>query len=170
MAVLQRSDHPCRCAIQPTDPAGAKPRRDRRLLDRWSRHEVPMTPGKKTSGKIYDPGRVSHSTGKLDKCDTLPGSWGFFPTELSRGLRRGVRPSSTPGRNTEHPCRGASPSDSADSSDKDGTRPMSGAPRRGAFFIAVSLSHDRGGAFEPRSKAPPRHSNKGDKSFGSRCS
>ena len=38
----------------------------------------------------------------------LTGAWGFFPTELCRGLRRGIRPSSTTGLNTEHPCRGAS--------------------------------------------------------------
>ena len=46
--------------LPPADPAGAKPRRDRRFLDRVSRHEVPKTTGKKTSVKIYDPARVSH--------------------------------------------------------------------------------------------------------------
>ena len=30
--------------VQP-DPEGAEPRRDHRLLARWSRHVVPMTPG-----------------------------------------------------------------------------------------------------------------------------
>ena len=42
----------------------------------------------------------------------LAGSRGFFPTDLPRGLRRGLRPSSTLGLNTEHPCRGASLPDS----------------------------------------------------------
>ena len=42
------------------DPAGAKPRRDHRFLDRVSRHKVPKTPGKRTPVKIYDPARVSH--------------------------------------------------------------------------------------------------------------
>ena len=47
--------------MHPTaDPAGAKLRRDHRFLDRVSRHEVPKTPGKKTSVKIIDPARVSH--------------------------------------------------------------------------------------------------------------
>ena len=45
------------------------------------------------------------------KCDTLSGSWGFLPAELSRGLRRGLRPSSTAGLKTVHPCRGAMPPD-----------------------------------------------------------
>ena len=44
----------------PADPAGAKPRRDHRFLDRVSRHEVPKTPGKKTFFKMHDPARVSH--------------------------------------------------------------------------------------------------------------
>ena len=43
------------------DPAGAKPRRDHRFLDRVSRHEVPKTPGKRIPREIYDPARVSHS-------------------------------------------------------------------------------------------------------------
>ena len=46
--------------LPPTDPAGAKPRRDHRFLDRVSRHEVPKTPDKKSPVKIYDPARVSH--------------------------------------------------------------------------------------------------------------
>ena len=46
--------------LSPADPAGAKPRRDHRFLDRVSRHEVPKTPGKMTSGMISDPARVSH--------------------------------------------------------------------------------------------------------------
>ena len=46
--------------LPPDDPAGAKPRRDHRFLDRVSRHEVPKTAGKRTLIKIYDPARVSH--------------------------------------------------------------------------------------------------------------
>ena len=46
--------------LPPADPAGAKPRRDHRFLDRVSRHEVPKTAGKRTPVKIYDPARVSH--------------------------------------------------------------------------------------------------------------
>ena len=46
--------------LPPADPAGAKPRRDHRFLDRVSRHEVPKTPGKRTPREIYDPARVSH--------------------------------------------------------------------------------------------------------------
>ena len=42
------------------DPAGAKPRRDHRFLDRVSRHEVPKTPGNDDAFKVYDPARVSH--------------------------------------------------------------------------------------------------------------
>ena len=42
------------------DPAGAKPRRDHRFLDRVSRHAVPKTPGKDDAFKVYDPARVSH--------------------------------------------------------------------------------------------------------------
>ena len=53
-------DDPVEGSLSPADPAGAKPRRDHRFLDRVSRHEVPKTPGKKTSGKICDPARVSH--------------------------------------------------------------------------------------------------------------
>ena len=37
------------------DPAGAKPRRDHRFLDRVSRHEVPKTPGNDDAFKVYDP-------------------------------------------------------------------------------------------------------------------
>ena len=70
-----------------------------------------------TGGRTYRSG---------NQCDTLAGSWRFLHTELSRGLRRGLRPSSTPGLNTEHPCRGASLADPggcavlSDESDKSG--------------------------------------------------
>ena len=46
--------------LLPTDPAGAKPRRDHRFLDRVSRHEVPKPPGTDDAYKVYDPARVSH--------------------------------------------------------------------------------------------------------------
>ena len=46
--------------LPPDDPAGAKPRRDHRFLDRVSRHEVPKTPGNNDACKVYDPARVSH--------------------------------------------------------------------------------------------------------------
>ena len=46
--------------LPPADPAGAKPRRDHRFLDRVSRHEVPKTPGNDDAFKVYDPARVSH--------------------------------------------------------------------------------------------------------------
>ena len=47
--------------LPPADPAGAKPRRDHRFLDRVSRHLVPKTPGNDDAFKVYDPARVSHS-------------------------------------------------------------------------------------------------------------
>ena len=59
--------------LPPADPAGAKPRRDHRFLDRVSRHEVPKTPGNDDAFKVYDPARVSHIPVNL--CDTLAGSW-----------------------------------------------------------------------------------------------
>ena len=46
--------------LSPADPAGVKPRRDHRFLDRVSRHEVPKTPGRDDAYKVYDPARVSH--------------------------------------------------------------------------------------------------------------
>ena len=46
--------------LPPADPAGAKPRRNHRFLDRVSRHEVPKTPGRDDAYKVYDPARVSH--------------------------------------------------------------------------------------------------------------
>ena len=58
--------------LSPADPAGAKPRRDHRFLDRVSRHEVPKTPGKDDAFKVYDPARVSHSPD--NQCDALAGS------------------------------------------------------------------------------------------------
>ena len=53
-------DDPVEGSLSPDDPAGAKPRRDHRFLDRVSRHEVPKTPGNDDAFKVYDPARVSH--------------------------------------------------------------------------------------------------------------
>ena len=88
----------------PADPAGAKPRRDHRSLARVSRHKVPKTAGKKSSGKIYDPARVSH----------LPSQSISATPWRGRGLlaRPGPRVFGAtpldPWLNTVHPCRGAS--------------------------------------------------------------
>ena len=90
--------------LPPTDPAGAKPRRDHRFLDRVSRHVVPKTPGMKTSVKIYDPARASHlpvsqsvrHPGGVAGLLVLPCPRVFGATPLDPGLKSG------------HPCRGAS--------------------------------------------------------------
>ena len=86
------------------DPAGAKPRRDHRFLDRVSKHEVPKTPGNDDAFKVYDPARVSHIpvsqsvrhpsgvAGSL----AMPDPWVVGATPLDPGLKSG------------HPCRGAS--------------------------------------------------------------
>ena len=86
------------------DPAGAKPRRDHRFLDRVSRHAVPKTPGKDDAFKVYDPARVSHIpvsqsvrhpngvAGSL----AMPDPRVVGATPLDPGLKSG------------HPCRGAS--------------------------------------------------------------
>ena len=66
-------------SIPPIDPAGAEPRRDHRLLARVSRHQVPMTPGKKTHFRIYDPAKVSHSWGKLVSATPYRGRGDFSP-------------------------------------------------------------------------------------------
>ena len=50
-----------------------------------------MTPGKKTSGKIYDPDRVSHSTGKLDSA-TPCGVEGNFLRRSIPGSSSGLAP------------------------------------------------------------------------------
>ena len=60
MSITVMQNAPLRGAIPSADPAGAKPRRDHRFLDRVSRHEVPKTPGKRIPREIYDPARVSH--------------------------------------------------------------------------------------------------------------
>ena len=90
--------------LPPADPAGAKPRRDHRFLDRVSRHEVPKTPGNDDAFKVYDPARVSHIpvsqsvrhpsgvAGSL----AMPNPRVVGATPLDPGLKSG------------HPCRGAS--------------------------------------------------------------
>ena len=60
LSITVMQNAPLRGVIPSVDPAGAKPRRDHRFLDRVSRHEVPKTPEKNTSVKIDDPARVSH--------------------------------------------------------------------------------------------------------------
>ena len=70
--------------IRHDDPAGAKPRRDHRFLARRSRHEVPMTPGKKPQ-EINDPGRVSHFS--VNQCDPYRGRGDRGDPSVSRSLR-----------------------------------------------------------------------------------
>ena len=86
------------------DPAGAKPRRDHRFLDRVSRHEVPKTPGNDDAFKVYDPARVSH----------IPVSQSVrHPSGVAGSLAMpdprvvGATPLD-PGLKSGHPCRGAS--------------------------------------------------------------
>ena len=62
--------------LSPADPAGVKPRRDHRFLDRVSRHEVPKTPGKKTPREIYDPVRVSFPQAITITSDPWRARWG----------------------------------------------------------------------------------------------
>ena len=90
--------------LPPADPAGAKPRRDHRFLDRVSRHEVPKTPGKRIPREIYDPARVSH----LPVCQSVRHPSGVVGLGGSVGNPEssGLRPS-TSGLKNEHPCRGA---------------------------------------------------------------
>ena len=88
----------------PADPAGAKPRRDHRSLARMSRGEAPKTPGKKSSGKIYDPARVSHLPSQSISATPWRGR-GLLPRPGPRVF--GATPLD-PWLNTVHPCRGAS--------------------------------------------------------------
>ena len=86
--------------LPPADPAGAKPRRDHRFLDRVSRHEVPKTPG-----MTSDPARVSHCISGL--IVRHPGGVGIV-ISLVHGSS-GLRPSTT-WLWSGHPLRGASSS------------------------------------------------------------
>ena len=86
------------------DPAGAKPRRDHRFLDRVSRHEVPKTPGNDDAFKVYDPARVSHIP--VSQSVRHPsGVAGSLATPDPRVV--GATPLD-PGLKSGHPCRGAS--------------------------------------------------------------
>ena len=86
------------------DPAGAKPRRDHRFLDRVSRHVVPKTPGNDDAFKVYDPARVSHIP--VSQPVRHPsGVAGSLATPDPRVV--GATPLD-PGLKSGHPCRGAS--------------------------------------------------------------
>ena len=90
--------------LPPADPAGAKPRRDHRFLDRVSRHEVPKTPGNDDAFKVYDPARVSHIP--VSQSVRHPsGVAGSLATADPRVV--GATPLD-PGLKSGHPCRGAS--------------------------------------------------------------
>ena len=90
--------------LPPADPAGAKPRRDHRFLDRVSRHEVPKTPGNDDAFKVYDPARVSHIP--VSQSVRHPsGVAGSLATPDPRVV--GATPLD-PGLKSGHPCRGAS--------------------------------------------------------------
>ena len=90
--------------LPPADPAGAKPRRDHRFLDRVSRHEVPKTPGNDDALKLYDPARVSHIP--VSQSVRHPsGVAGSLAMPAPRVV--GATPLD-PGLKSEHPCRGAS--------------------------------------------------------------
>ena len=89
--------------LPPADPEGAQPWRDHRCLARWSRHEVPKTPGKKTFFKMHDPARVSH----LPVRQSVRHPSGVAGIEPHRNPESsGLRPS-TSGLKNGHPCRGA---------------------------------------------------------------
>ena len=89
--------------LPPADPAGAKPRRDHRFLDRVSRHEVPKTP-ENDAFKVYDPARVSHIP--VSQSVRHPsGVAGSLATPDPRVV--GATPLD-PGLKIGHLCRGAS--------------------------------------------------------------
>ena len=89
-----RDRHPV-CILRPSlpaDPAGAKPRRDHRFLDRVSRHEVPKTPGYLRRLLNIRPRQGSHSLSQIDSAtpyrgrDTssthsFPGVFGAMPLD-----------------------------------------------------------------------------------------
>ena len=93
--------------LLPTDPSGAKPRRDYRFLDRVSRHEVPKTPGTDDAYKVYDPARVSHLS--VRQSVRHPGGVAGLGGAVGNPESSGLRPS-TSGLKSGHPCRGASSS------------------------------------------------------------
>ena len=118
--------------LPPADPAGAKPRRDHRFLDRVSRHEVPKTPGNDDAFKVYDPARVSHIP--VSQSVRHPsGVAGSLATPDPRVV--GATPLD-PGLKSGHPCRGASPTYPL-------LAPTGGAPLAGARSIGIG--HPRSG-------------------------
>ena len=93
-------------ATPPTDPAGAKPRRDHRRLARVSRHEVPKTPGY-LCYVLYIRPRQGVAPSDDRHYERRPcGVEGMNKAMISRG-RRGYAPPTTGLRKT-HPYRGAS--------------------------------------------------------------
>ena len=118
--------------LPPADPAGAKPQRDHRFLDRVSRHEVPKTPGNDDAFKVYDPARVSHIP--VSQSVRHPsGVAGSLATPDPRVV--GATPLD-PGLKSGHPCRGASPTYPL-------LAPTGGAPLAGARSIGIG--HPRSG-------------------------
>ena len=93
--------------LPPTDPAGAKPRRDHRFLDRVSRREVPKTPGNDDAFKVYDPARVSH----IPVSQPVRHPSGVAGSHAMPDPRVVGATPLDPGLNDEHPFRGASPDD-----------------------------------------------------------
>ena len=63
-----------------------------------------MTPGKKTSGNIYDPARVSHSTGKLDSATPCRGRGNFFPSIYPGVFVEACAPPRHPGETPSTPA------------------------------------------------------------------
>ena len=132
--------------LPPADPAGAKPRRDHRFLDRVSRHEVPKTPGNDDAFKVYDPARVSHIPAS-QSVRHPSGVEGSLATSDPRVV--GATPLD-PGLKSGHPCRGASPTYPL-------LAPTGGAPLAGARSIGIGhpRSGDRCVAPHPCSTTPP---------------
>ena len=98
--------------LPPADPEGAQPWRDHRSLARVSRHEVPKTPGKTTSGMISDPARVSHLP--VRQSVRHPGGVaGIEPHRNPCSVRRGGAPDKKDG-----PLCDDLKSDKSDESDK----------------------------------------------------
>mgnify|MGYP001661036109 CR=1 FL=1 len=101
-----RDRHPV-CILRPSlpaDPAGAKPRRDHRFLDRVSRHEVPKTPGYLRRLLNIRPRQGSHSLSQIDSATPYRGR----DTSPTHPFPRvvGATPLD-PGLKSEHPYRGA---------------------------------------------------------------
>ena len=88
------------------DPAGAKPRRDRRFISRVSRHEVPKTAGYEAKKSIRPRQSVALIRESVNRCDTLTGSRGRV-RRLIHGASR-LRPSTCGyGASTRKECNPA---------------------------------------------------------------